>query len=215
MENKHIIPRIPLDLTNYDLTGVKLDHSKTAIHHFMKPNINGGVTFVICHRKMAGSDDRRLFTQYVSLPFSRVKNSIGIDHDLFLISIPVLSLNKFISDYHEFFKELLVIVYEITIDTIFDYPIYSSDSFMKLVGEKLPFNCLLDNKYKYGSNDPVMIKINVDIFNRSCHNLYGKHQRVITTLSAIHRYFLNYDEMRRYRCLYFRGIGFFSRRFIH
>jgi len=131
-KTKQLLPRIPLDLDKYDLSGVKInrEHEGHNIFSPYKPNVNGMVCPVIF-----------LTHQHYQIGYSVYIDNLDLTKgDLFLVNVPITNCSRFMVDIEKVFGfRRISVVRGITIDTIFNIPIYNNFDFIQLVKYYSPF----------------------------------------------------------------------------
>jgi hypothetical protein len=128
------VPRIPLQLSKYDLTGVKVDpnykpsKSFTVINppDIYYPNINGNISFIIYHTLYLNPATRNI-KRLCYVAECDLKNG-----HLFILTIPFNMFTHFVSEYQKNHANGPPCFIDITVNDIFTYPIYSMNSFGKL-----------------------------------------------------------------------------------
>jgi len=178
MQNKRPIPRIPIDPNSYDLTGVKIDRNAISDNRYApyKPNVNGNLVFVL------------FLSENYFWASSHIDNIDLSKGQLFLINIPYSCRIKFIQDFYKAFGATyrLNIVNGITIDTIFDVPIYDTRSFKSYVKYHTSSFGFIDDLGK-PVDAPKLRKANNEIITRD--DLYLKFHWVLREF----RCFISYN----------------------
>lgn len=127
----HHVPRIPLQLSKYDLTGVKVNPKDyTVVSNnpppIYYPNINGMISFIIYHTLYSNP------ARNLSRPCHNVSECDLKNGHLFIVTIPFNMFKHFTAEYEKNHANGPPCFIEISIDDIFKFPIYSMHSFGKL-----------------------------------------------------------------------------------
>ncbi|MEX0598878.1 MAG: hypothetical protein WD512_20510 [Candidatus Paceibacterota bacterium] len=132
------VPRLPLQLSKYDLLGVKVDPNYRPIKYIglhplnvYYPNINGYISFIIYHTHLVQykTDHAQCHSH------CHLVNCMDCDlkeGHLFLVTIPFNMINHFMVQYLKNNGNVPRFI-NINIDDIFTFPIYDMDSLGKLI----------------------------------------------------------------------------------
>lgn len=158
MSGNDLIPRIPLDLKNFeDLAGVKIDKNfdpskntclvlkdlldKKTGHYAV--NVKGNLNFVVFCRERSG------FTMYSYSHYPSIVTSDDLDMTkgkLFWIELPYELLTQFVLDVLG--QCVFIDFVKVTVDDFFKYPIYGGQSFKRMMKYLKPFG-YMDRKNNF------------------------------------------------------------------